>query len=132
MRFILTALIFATGMVDLGLGIGFFLQPADLGRRFGLLPIGEQGLAVLRADMTAFFVIAAGCMIWGSWRRNGDLLLVPLALFAIAFSGRMVSAVVDGTYPQFWLPMTAEAFHVVLLAAAWRLLPHHRIDEIAG
>lgn len=132
MRFVLTALIFVAGMIDLGLGIGFLVQPADLGQRFGLAPVGEQGLAVLRADMTAFFMVAAGCMMWGAWRRNGDLLLVPLVLFAIAFAGRLLSAMVDGTYPGFWLPMAGEAFHVVLLAAAWRLLPHHRIEEIAG
>ena len=28
--------------------------------------------------------------------------------------------------------MAAEAFHVVLLAVAWRVLPHHRIKEIAA
>ena len=132
MRFVLTALIFLAGMVDLMLGIGFFVQPMESGRTFGLAPLGAQGLAVLRADMTAFFLVAAGCMMWGAWRRNGDLLLPPLALFAIAFTGRLLSAAVDGTYPQFWLPMAAEAFHVVLLAAAWRVLPHHRIEEIAG
>ena len=92
MRFILTALIFIAGLVDLMLGIGFLVQPRQSGAEFGLAPLGEQGLAVLRADMTAFFVVAAGCMIWGAWRRNGDLLLVPLALFAIAFAGRLLSA----------------------------------------
>jgi hypothetical protein len=132
MRFILTALIFLAGLADLMLGIAFFLQPADIAREFGLAPVGEQGLAVLRADMTAFFVVAAGCMMGGAWRRNGDLLLPPLGLFAIAFIGRLLSAAVDGIYPQFWLPMLAEGFHVILLAAAWRILPHHRIDEIAG
>jgi hypothetical protein len=132
MRFVLTALIFLAGLLDLMLGIGFFVQPQESGAGFGLAPMGEQGLAVLRADMTAFFLVAAGCMMWGAWRRNGDLLLVPLALFAIAFTGRLLSAMVDGTYPLFWLPMAVEAFHVVLLAAAWRLLPHHRIEEIAG
>jgi hypothetical protein len=132
MRFVLTALIFLAGMVDLGLGLGFFVSPADLGGRFGLAPLGEQGLAVLRADMTAFFVVAAGCMMWGAWRRNGDLLLPPAALFAIAFTGRLVSVAADGAYAQFWLPMAAEAFHVVLLLVAWRLLPHHRIEEIAA
>lgn len=132
MRFVLTALIFVAGLIDLMLGIAFLAQPAGIAREFGLAPMGEQGLAVLRADMTAFFVVAAGCMMWGAWRRNGDLLLPPAALFGIALLGRLVSAVADGTYPGFWMPMVAEAFHVVLLLAAWRVLPHHRIEEIAG
>src|SRR5690349_13584576 len=106
MRLMLTALIFVAGMIDLFLGIGFFVSPADSGRTFGLAPLngGAQGLAVMRADMTAFFVVAAGCMMWGAWRRNGDLLLPPMALFAIAFTGRLLSAAIDGVYPQFWAP----------------------------
>lgn len=132
MRFVLTALIFLAGLTDLFLGLGFLLQPVEGGRAFGLAPLGDQGRAVLRADMTAFFIVAAGGMMWGAWRRNADLFLPPAALFGVAFTGRLLSAVVDGTYPGFWLPMAAEAFHVVLLLAAWRVLPHHRIQEIAG
>ena len=132
MRFVLTALIFLAGLVDLFLGLGFLFQPQSGGATFGLAPLGDQGLAVLRADMTAFFVVAAGCMMWGAWRRNADLFLPPAALFGIAFIGRLLSLAVDGVYPMFWLPMAAEAFHVVLLLAAWRVLPHHRIEEIAA
>lgn len=132
MRFILTALIFVTGLVDLMLGLGFLFQPAISGGDFGLVSNGNAGLATLRADMSAFFLVAAGCMMWGAWRRNADLFLPPAALFGIAFVGRLISAVFDGVYPGFWLPMAGEAFHVVLLLAAWRILPHHRIEEIAG
>jgi hypothetical protein len=32
----------------------------------------------------------------------------------------------------FALPMAIEALHVVLLIAAWRVVPHHKIAEIAG
>lgn len=132
MRFILTALIVVAGLFDLLLGIGFLIQPQSTGATFFLRPDGAGGLAVLRADMTAFFVVAAVWMIWGAWKRNGDLLLVPAVLFGIAFLGRLVSAAVDGTYPQFWLPMSVEAIHVALLLAARQLLPHHTIEEISG
>ncbi|MET0251223.1 MAG: hypothetical protein ABW203_03500 [Novosphingobium sp.] len=132
MRLVLTALIFLAGLFDLFLGVGFLVEPVGSGTTFFLEARGNGGLAVLRADMTAFFVVAAGCMIWGAWRRNGDLLLVPAVLFGIAFTGRLVSRVFDGGYPLFWVPMAVEAVHVVLLAVAWRMLPHHRIREIAG
>jgi hypothetical protein len=132
MRFVLTALIFVAGLFDLILGLGFLIHPAEAASNFFLSPVGPGGLAVLRADFTAFFVVAAACMIWGAWRRNGDLLLVPAVLFGIAFSGRAVSIFADGTAPMFWMPMAVEAFHVVLLVAAWKLLPHHPIEEIAG
>ena len=132
MRFILTALIFVAGLLNLLLGLGFLFQPALSAGDFGIEPTGNAGLATLRADMSAFFIVAAGCMMWGAWRRNADLFLPPAALFGIACTGRLISAVFDGVYPGFWLPMLAEAFHVVLLLAAWRTLPHHRIEEIAG
>lgn len=132
MRFVLTALIFLFGLFDLWVGASFLLTPETAGAGFGLAPDGAQGLAVLRADFTAFFWVSALCMMQGAWRRNGDLLLVPAALFGIALGGRVVSAALDGVAPAFWVPMTVEAFHVALLVAAWRVLPHHRMEEIAG
>jgi len=132
MRLILTGLLFLFGLFNLFLGVSFLFDPASLGAQFNLSPVGSGGLAVLRADMTAFFLVAGGCQLWGAWRRNGDLLLVPILLFGIAFSGRALSAALDGTYPGFAMPMAVEALQVVLGIAAWRLLPHHRIDEIAS
>ena len=57
MRLILTFLIVAAAIIDLVIGIGFFLNPVSAGSDFGLVPAGEQGRAVLRADMTAFFMM---------------------------------------------------------------------------
>lgn len=132
MRLILTAVIFLAGMFDLYVGITFLTDPVYAGSQFGMAPIGKQGLAVLRADFTSFFCVAALCMMWGAWRRNADLLLVPALLFGTALSVRALSLAIDGSYPQFFVPMAVEAFHVVLLGVAWRMLPHLTIDEIAG
>jgi hypothetical protein len=68
-------------------------------------------------------------MIWGAWKRNGELLLVPAALFGIAFAGRLVTALVDGVTPQFWLPMLAEGATVVVTWLASRHLPHQAVGE---
>jgi len=35
-------------------------------------------------------------------------------------------------YPNFFQPMAVEAFWAALLFAAWRVLPHHRLEEIAA
>jgi hypothetical protein len=129
MRFVLTALAMIGGIVFVLIGLGFFFQPQTTGASFALLPDGIPGLAVMRADMTAFFLVGGGCMIWGAWKRNGELLLVPAALFGIAFAGRLVTAVVDGTTPQFWLPMLAEAATVIVTWLASRHLPHQAVGE---
>ena len=129
MRFVLTALAMIGGIVSVLAGFGFFLMPDSTAAGFALLPNGNPGLAVLRADMTAFFLVAGGCMIWGAWKRNGELLMVPAALFGIAFAGRVLSLVVDGATPEFWLPMLVEAAAVVVTGLASRHLPHRAVGE---
>lgn len=132
MRIAVIALIFLAGMFNLFLGISFLIDPAGMGRQFGVSPNGPLGLAVLRADFTAFFLVTAFCMLRGAWKRNGDMLLVPAALLAIAFIGRGVSAAVSGTQPGFFEPMVAEALQVVLLMIGWKVVPHHKIEELTG
>lgn len=127
MRLILTALIFVEGLLFVWFGLGFLLMPASSATGFGLSPIGEQGLAVLRADFPALFFVGGFAMIWGAWKRNGELLLVPVGLFGIAFLGRAISAVADGAYPAFWVPMVAEAAAVALSLLGARMLPHETV-----
>ena len=83
-----------------------------------------QGLATMRADMTAFFVVGAVCMMVGAWRRNGDLLLVPAGLFGVALLGRFVGLASDGPWEGYWMPMLVEGAMVILLLIASRVLPH--------
>lgn len=124
MRLILTALIFAEGLLFLVLGLQFLIMPADAGASFALAPDGPAGLAVLRADFPALFFVGGGAMIWGAWKRNGDLLLIPALLFGIALFGRCVSLIADGAAPGFWTPMLVEAVAVILCLVASRVLPH--------
>jgi hypothetical protein len=124
MRLILTALIFVEGLFFLVMGLGFLLTPASTVTSFNLSPDGVGGLAVLRADFPALFFVGGGAMIWGAWKRNGELLLVPAAIFGIALLGRFVSVFADGAYPQFWSPMVVEAGAVLLSLVGSRVLPH--------
>ena len=124
MRLILTALIFVEGLFFLVMGLGFLVTPASTVTSFHLTADGVGGLAVLRADFPALFFVGGGTMIWGAWKRNGDLLLVPAAIFGIALFGRCVSIAVDGAYEGFWQPMLVEALAVILSLVASRVLPH--------
>lgn len=130
MRVILTILVFLFGFFDLFMGLNFMFNPQGTAPGFGLAAQGAQGLSTLRADFTAFFGVIAACMMIGAWRRNADLLLVPAALMGTAVTVRAISLLVDGTYPAWPVPMTVELAHVVLLIAAWKLLPHHTIHEM--
>jgi hypothetical protein len=129
MRFVLTALAMIGGIAFTVIGLGFFFVPDTAAASFALRPDGVAGLAVLRADMTAFFVVGGVCMIWGAWKRNGELLLVPAALFGIAFTGRLLGVIIDGPSPQFWLPMLVEAATVAITLLGSRHLPHDAVGE---
>ena len=124
MRLILTALILVEGLFFVVMGLGFLFMPASTVTSFHLLPDGAGGLAVLRADFPALFFVGGGAMIWGAWKRNGDLLLVPAAIFGVALLGRCVSLMMDGPYEGFLPPMLVEAAAVVLSLVASRVLPH--------
>lgn len=124
MRLILTALIFVEGLFFLLMGVNFLAMPMSAGASFALTPDGPAGLAVLRADFPALFFVGGGAMIWGAWKRNGDLLLVPAAIFGVALFGRFVSVFVDGAAPGFWFPMLVEATAVILCLVGSRVLPH--------
>lgn len=124
MRVVLTGVIFAAGLLFLFMGFGFLFDPVAAGTDFGLSPNSAQGLASIRADMTAFFVVGAVCMMVGAWRRNGDLLLVPAGLFGVALLGRFVGLAVDGPWNGYWMPMLVEAVMVIVLLIASRVLPH--------
>jgi hypothetical protein len=132
MRFVLTALIFVIGLFDLLMASSFLMTPLTAGQGLGVGPVAGvgAGLSTIRADFTAFFGVAGFAMLWGAWRRNADLLLVPLLLFAVTLTGRAIDLMLSGPYPGWPMPMAVEAVEVILLLAGWRILPHHPIAEL--
>ena len=124
MALVLRALLFVGGLFFVLMGIGFLLDPVGSGADFGMAPQGVLGLASLRADMTAFFVVAGGCMIWGAWARKGDPLLVTAALMGIAIIGRLYTLIVDGPHDGWFVPIIVEAVTVIITLLGSRMLPH--------
>ena len=124
MRFVLTAIILAGGVMYLFLAASFLIDPVGAAGGFGLSVSGNTGLATLRADMFAFFGIAGLTMIVGAWQRNGDVLLVPAVLFMLALLGRIVSGFADGAGDGMWLAMAVETVSAIILLVASRVLPH--------
>lgn len=119
---ILLARILATIVALFGivLGFGFLLDPVKSGTMFFLSPNGIPGLAVLRADMTAFFLTGGILAAAGAWKQNPALLVTPIMLFAIAIAGRTVSLIADGVTPGAFTPMIVEAALVTGLLFARR------------
>jgi hypothetical protein len=113
-------------LLNLVLGLLFLVRPEGMAAQFHLTPIGSQGLASIRADFTAFFLVAGGFALLGAQRMDPEPLHVPVALFAIAFLGRSVSLLFDGIGPAAFPPMIAEAVMIAVLLAAMRQFREHR------
>ena len=105
------------------LGVQGVLDPATFTETFG---IGIDGAAAntVRADLSAFFLVAAGGAAIGAlvpgWTRA---LLVPAALYGTALIGRLIGAamgdLVNGAIIQ---AMIIEALTVALMVASWWVL----------
>jgi hypothetical protein len=111
----------------------FLFTPLTAAQGLGVAPFGgaAAGISTIRGDFTSFFGVAGFAMLWGAWRRNADLLLVPMLLFAVTLAGRAIDLVLIGTYSGWPMPMAVEAVEVILLLAGWHYLPHHKIAELA-
>ena len=115
---ILFARILATlaAIFGIGVGLGFMLDPAKYGAMFFLTPNGVPGLAVLRADMTAFFLVSGILSAVAAWTKAPSLLIAPIMLYATAIVGRTISLIVDGNTPGAFTPMIVEA---ALVSGLW-------------
>ena len=114
---LLWALLFAI------VGVQGILNPATFGETFG---IGIEGTAAntVRADLSAFFLVAAGAAAIGALMRGWThALLVPAALYGTALIGRLLGAglgdAVDSGIVQ---AMIIEALSVALLLGSWWVL----------
>ncbi|WP_199554954.1 DUF4345 family protein [Sandaracinobacteroides hominis] len=109
------------GLFNIGLGLVFLVHPAEMAAKFSLQPIGSQGLATIRADFTAFFLVGGLFAILGAWKMSAEPLKVPILLLAIALFGRTVSLVFDGVAPTAFPPMITEGVMIAILVAAQRV-----------
>lgn len=102
------------------IGVEGLLDPATYMARFA---IGIDGVAAntVRADMSAFFLVAAGAAYVGAlvpgWLRA---LLVPAALFGTALAGRLIGlAGGDVVSGDIFQAMIIEALSVALMLGSW-------------
>lgn len=128
MLVILRALVLLAGLFFAIKGVDFLIDPVGAGSDLGLRADGNAGLATIRADVTAFFMVTGVGLIWGGWARKGDPLLVSAALMGIALFGRLVTLVIDGPYDQLWFHVLVEAAVAILALIGSRILPHHAFE----
>ena len=120
MTFVMRLIVGLLGLFLAGMGLMFLINPAEMAADFALTPVGSQGLASLRADFTAFFLVGGLFALLGAWRVDPSPLKVPILLLAVALFGRTVSLVLDGAGPMAWPPMISEAVMIAILLLGQR------------
>lgn len=101
-------------------GLRGVIDPASYSETFNFSITGVA-INTLRADLSAFFIVASGAAVLGAlvpgWVRA---LLVPAALFGTALAGRLIGAAMgDPTNWGIIQGMIVEALTVVLMLASW-------------
>lgn len=122
-NWVLRGAVLLWALLFLIIGIGGFLDPAAYEARFG---IGIEGVAAntVRADLSAFFLVAAGSAAVGAlvpgWTRA---LLVPAALYGTALLGRLFGvASGDAINDEIVMAMIIEALSLALMLGSWWML----------
>lgn len=111
---VLRVILALLGVLFLLIGSRFLIDPVTMGGDFGLVPKGNGGLSTIRGDLTAFFWVSGGALLYGVWKQRGDAFYVTAALMGIVLCARCLSLVLDGTYEGWLPPMAVEAVTVIL------------------
>jgi Domain of unknown function (DUF4345) len=128
---IVTALVFLIGLFMIFIAVSVLFQPATTAPSLlGIVPDNAHALSTLRGDVQGFFSIIGITMLWGAWKRSGDLLLVPAIIMLLVVAGRVVSVAQDGMYEGFAMAVGVEVAIAALLLWARALLPHHAITDV--
>ncbi len=112
-----------TGLVLLLIGCAAWYDPVALAAKLGVGPLSALGAATLRADLGAFFATAGGLAMAGALRRAPSLLTAPLAMMALALTGRFLALALIPFDSAMVPPMVAEAVMVGIFAAGRLMRP---------
>lgn len=115
-------LVGAAGLLALLMAVGFWIRPVALAGKLGLQPMGDLGLASLRADLGGFFGAAGALALLAALRNRRDLLTAPLMLIGVALTGRFVSLAITGPSPALIQPMVVEAVLLAIMGLGYRTL----------
>jgi hypothetical protein len=111
------------------LGVRGLMDPGVYADTFRIR-IDAAASNTLRADLSAFFIVAAGSGLLGALvPRWNKALLVGGALFGTALVGRLVGAAMgDAINNSIVQAMIIEALSVLLLVGGWSILTHKPVE----
>ena len=130
MRLVITALVLLIGVAMAGLALSFMFSPLSVASVVAVEPGNAHTLSTLRGDFAGFFGIIGITMVWGAWKRSGDLLLVPAIIMLVVIAGRLIGLATDGGFEGVGGIIAVEALIAAILFWARSLLPHHAVQDV--
>lgn len=110
------------GLFSLALGLLAWVSPAQIGVILGLEPVGNLGVHSLRGDAGAVFLASAlGCGL-ALFKGKVIGLKLPIILYGLVLTGRLVSLVATGGGQDVMLPILIEVIVIGLAVFAYKTL----------
>lgn len=123
MQLVLRVLVGIAGLLGLLIAARMWMVPAEVAEQLGVAAASPLGLATIRADMGGFFGAGGLFALAAAIKARGGMLLPSVVLIALALTGRLIAAVMNGFVPEMGPPMAIEGALLVLFVAGWKWLP---------
>ncbi len=110
------------GLFSITMGLVAWVSPAQIGEILGLSAPSTLGIHTLRGDIGAVFLAGAfGCAV-ALFKGKTEALKIPIILYGLVLTGRLISLLVTGTGEGVMLPILIEVVAVVMSVFAYRTL----------
>ncbi len=106
------------GVLFIILAIGFLFSTKESAANVGLDISTLTGYATVRADMSGYFIVSGGILLYASIRKFAHILWPVSLLIIAAYIGRLITIFVNGYDTASFTPMIIEAVIVGLIIYA--------------
>lgn len=132
MDWIIRGLVALWGLFFAWMGVSGLIDPDTYVQQFGISG-GVEAMNTIRADFSAFFLIAGGAAGWAALRpEHARLLWVPILLFGTALGGRILGVMLGDPFAgSVRQSMVVEAVSVLLLLGALAYLSRRHAQKIS-
>ena len=114
------------------MGVSGLIDPQTLVDTFGVSG-DAMAMNTIRADFSAFFLMAGGAACWAALRpEHAKVLLVPIAAFGLALGGRILGIMLGDPFAgSVRQSVVVEAVSVLLLIGALLFLTRRHAQKIS-
>ncbi len=107
----------------MGTGLALMFNPASMLTHMFVGPIeSEGGLSSIRAIWGGTIIAIWASVLLGTIKSNTDYILVGFISLLLTLTGRLVSYVVDGSFPELVSTIMPTVIAIILMLIAYKLM----------